>query len=124
MRRIRDDRGMATAETAVVLPVLVLLLGFSLWALGVLSAQLRCVEAVRAGARAAARGEPVEEVRSRAGEAAGSGAVVSVERSGPVAVVEVRRRLIPPWPLLARLLPAVTLHAEAAADVEPGEVPS
>lgn len=115
---------MVTAETAVVLPVFVLLLGFSLWALGVLSAQLRCVDAARAGARAAARGESVAEVRSRTREAAGSGAVVSVEQSGPVVVVEVRRRVVPPWPLLARLLPAVTVHADAAADVEPGEVPS
>jgi len=115
------DRGSATAETAVVLPVLVLLLAVALWMLGLVSAQLRCVEAARAGARAAARGEPAEEVRSRSRAAAGPGAVVDVRLAGPVAVVEVRRRLVPPWGALARLLPAVTVGAEATVDVEPGE---
>ena len=104
-----------------MLPVLVVLLAFALWALGVMSAQLRCVEAARAGARAAARGEDAAEVRRRSADAAGPRTEVSVGRLGQVAVVEVRRRVAPPWPVLARLIPAVTVSASASADVEPGE---
>lgn len=121
--RRRDDTGTATAETAVVLPALVLLLTFSLWALGAISVQLRCVEAARAGARAAARGEPTAAVRDRAQAAAGDGAVVAVRRRGPLAVVEVTRRVAPPRRALARLVPAVTVGAQASVDVEPGLEP-
>ena len=54
----RGDGGMATAELAVVLPVLVLLVAAGLTAISVLLAQLRCVDGAREAARAAARGEP------------------------------------------------------------------
>lgn len=119
--RARVDHGTATAETAVVLPALVLLLAFALWALGAVTIQLRCVEAARAGARAAARGEATDVVRDRAARAAGAGARVVVERNGNVAVVEVARRVSPPWRALARLVPSLTVTATASADVEPGE---
>ena len=112
------DRGSATAETAVVLPVLVLLLAFALWALGAISIQLRCVEAARAGARAAARGETPEEIRVRARAVAGSGAQVHIETSDGQAVVSVARVAAPPWPVLARLWGPLSVSAEATADVE------
>ena len=48
---------MVTAETAVVLPVLLLVLAGAVAAVVVVGAQLRCVDAAREGARAAARGE-------------------------------------------------------------------
>ncbi|HVE99709.1 MAG TPA: TadE family type IV pilus minor pilin [Mycobacteriales bacterium] len=119
-RRVHGCRGTATAETAVVLPVLVLLVGVALWALGAITVQLRCVDASRAGARAAARGEPVVEVRARAAAAAGSGAEVDVELGSGTAVVTVTRRVAPPWPVLRRLLPPVVVRAAATTDVEPG----
>ena len=48
---------MVTAETAVVLPVLLLVLAGAVAAVVVVGAQLRCVDAAREGARAAARGD-------------------------------------------------------------------
>ena len=116
---LRTDRGSATAETAVVLPVLVLLLATALWALGAISIQLSCVEAARAAARAAARGEPEEEVRRRAAEVAGAEATIQVDVSDGEAVVRVSRDAGPPWPLLRRLLGPLPVSAEAATDVEP-----
>ncbi|MDG4866087.1 TadE family type IV pilus minor pilin, partial [Streptomyces sp. T-3] len=55
-RRLGDG-GYVTAEAAVVIPALVLLGVALLWALMTASAQIRCVDAARAGARAAARQE-------------------------------------------------------------------
>ncbi|HVE62963.1 MAG TPA: TadE family type IV pilus minor pilin [Mycobacteriales bacterium] len=112
------QRGSATAETAVVLPVLVLLLTCALWALGAVSVQLRCVEAARAGARAAARGEPADVIRSRVREVAGRTADVDLEMSATSATVAVTRVVSPPWPALARLLQPLSVSAEARADVE------
>ena len=60
----RRDAGMVTAETAVVLPVLLLVLAGAVAAVTVVGAQLRCVDAAREGARAAARGEDVATVRA------------------------------------------------------------
>ncbi|MDP9241529.1 MAG: pilus assembly protein, partial [Actinomycetota bacterium] len=53
----RSDGGSVTAELATALPVLVFLLAVALGAVGAVTAQLRCVDAAREGARAAARGE-------------------------------------------------------------------
>ncbi|MER7400876.1 TadE family type IV pilus minor pilin, partial [Streptomyces sp. NPDC000151] len=53
-----SDRGMVTAEAAVVIPTLVLFVAMLLWGLMAACAQIQCVDAARAGARAAARSEP------------------------------------------------------------------
>ncbi|WP_399552632.1 TadE family type IV pilus minor pilin, partial [Streptomyces sp. YIM 98790] len=42
----------------MAVPCLVVLLGMVLWGLGAVATQLQCGDAARAGARAAARGEP------------------------------------------------------------------
>ncbi|MFJ4190342.1 TadE family type IV pilus minor pilin [Kitasatospora sp. NPDC089509] len=64
----RGDAGFVTAETAVVLPALVLLAAMLIWAVLAAAAQIACVDAARIGARAAARGEPdaVELARAAA----------------------------------------------------------
>ncbi len=49
------DRGSVTAELAVALPALVLLLLAGLTAVQAVTVQLRCVDAAREAARAAAR---------------------------------------------------------------------
>lgn len=74
----RRDGGMATAELAVVLPVLVLLVAAGMTAISVLVGQLRCVDAAREGARAAARGEEVGVVTAVAQRSGPSGAAVEV----------------------------------------------
>ena len=78
----RRDSGAATAELAVVLPVLVLLIAAGMSAVSVFLAQLRCVDAAREGARAAARGERDAAVRSAAVRSAPDGAAVRVRTQG------------------------------------------
>jgi hypothetical protein len=69
-----------TAETAVVLPVLVVFAMALVWALLAVGAQIQCVDAARAGARAAARQDPADAVVRVAREAAPNGARVTVAR--------------------------------------------
>ncbi|GAA3839932.1 TadE family type IV pilus minor pilin [Streptomyces chiangmaiensis] len=77
-----QDRGFVTAETAVVLPALVLFAMALVWALLTASAQIQCVDAARAGARAAARQEPSSVVEEVVRQAAPEGARVTVTRQG------------------------------------------
>jgi TadE-like protein len=77
-----------TAETAVLLPVLVALMAVLTWGVLVGSAQIRCVDAAREAARSAARGDPPGQVVAAARAAAPEGAAVEVsERGGSVRVV-------------------------------------
>ncbi|MET9157591.1 TadE family type IV pilus minor pilin [Streptomyces parvulus] len=86
----RSDGGFVTAETAVVLPVLVVFAMALVWGLLVVAAQIQCVDAARTGARAAAREDPDEAVVAVAREAAPPGARVTVGRgAGLVRVVVV-----------------------------------
>ena len=66
------DRGFVTAEAAVVLSVLVAFAMALVWGLLAAAAQIQCVDAARAGARAAARQEPDDAVRA-AGPRGGAG---------------------------------------------------
>ncbi|HEV2999357.1 MAG TPA: TadE family type IV pilus minor pilin [Solirubrobacteraceae bacterium] len=118
-RRGRAERGSATAETAVALPALLLVVAVCVWALGLVGATLRCAEAARAGARAAARGETAAEVTDAATRAARHDADVSTTAADGYVTVRVSWSARPPVPLLARLLPATTVSAEATARAEP-----
>jgi Flp pilus assembly protein TadG len=80
---------MVTAEFAVVLPAVILVLGLSLGALGLAMDQVRCVDAARAGARAASRGDSRDAVILIARRAAPSQAVVTVATSGDLVQVSV-----------------------------------
>ena len=101
---------MVTAETAVVLPVLLLVLAGVVAAVVVVGAQLRCVDAAREGARAAARGEDTTAVIALAGRAAPDGAVVTVGGEEEVHVA-VTARIAPLGPVPLR----ITVSAEAVA---------
>ena len=107
---------MVTAETAVVLPVLLLVLAGVVAAVVVVGAQLRCVDAAREGARAAARGEPAATVSALAGRAAPDGAVTTVSSDGEQVQVTVTARIAPLGPVPLR----ITVSAEAVALREPG----
>ena len=107
---------MVTAETAVVLPVLLLVLAGAVAAVVVVGAQLRCVDAAREGARAAARGEPVAAVTEIVRRAAPAGAAVVVTRTGDEVRVDVRADLAPLGPVPLR----IRFTAEAVARLEPG----
>ncbi|MFD4607932.1 TadE family type IV pilus minor pilin [Streptomyces sp. NPDC058451] len=71
-----------TAEAAMVLPVLVLVVTTLIWVLLVVLAQIQCVDAARAGARAAARQDPEGSVTRVARDVAPHGAKVTVIRRG------------------------------------------
>ena len=91
---LRDDRGMATAELAVVLPALVLVAALVVWTLMAAAAHLRCVDAARAAARELARGESVQAVRDLGARRAPDGATVRVAaQGGGLVAVEVRLRV-------------------------------
>jgi Flp pilus assembly protein TadG len=117
--RRRDERGMVTAETAVVLPVLLLVLAGAVAAVTVVGAQLRCVDAAREAARAAARGEPFDVVHAIAARAAPSGAGAVIADAGDEVRVTVAARIAPLGPLPLR----VQVSATAVAQREPGTVP-
>lgn len=95
-----------------MLPVLVAFVMVLLWALVAASAQIRCVDAARAGARAAARSEPEAAVLTAARDAAPHGSRVAVGRDGELWRVTVET----PTPGPAAL--ALTLGAEAVALAE------
>ncbi|MEU2226854.1 TadE family type IV pilus minor pilin [Streptomyces sp. NPDC018347] len=71
-----------TAEAAVVLSVLVAFTMALVWGLLAVAARIECVDAARAGARAAARQDPPAAVVTVAREAAPRGARVTVAREG------------------------------------------
>lgn len=98
----------------MVIPSLVLLLGMLLWSLGAVGAQIRCGDAARAGARAAARGEDPAAVTGVARAAAPENAEVRVAREGEIYRVSVEARTLGPGPL------AVPVSGEAVAHAEPG----
>jgi secretion/DNA translocation related TadE-like protein len=58
----RAERGAVTAELAIAMPALVLLLATMLATVTVAMNQMRCIDAARAAARAAARNEPAASV--------------------------------------------------------------
>ncbi len=90
MTRVRHrEGGGATAELAVALPTLVLVLAVALAALDLGVAQVRCVDAARVGARLLARGEPAAGVLHEVRAAAPEGARVSTAVSGGRVVVVV-----------------------------------
>ncbi len=102
---------MVTAETAVVLPVLLFVLAGVVAAVIVVGAQLRCVDAAREGARAAARGDDVADVTALAARAAPDGAVTTVSPEGEEVRVTVTARIAPLGPVPLR----ITVSSEAVA---------
>jgi hypothetical protein len=105
--RAKGDAGMATAELAVSLPALVLLLVVGLGALAVVRDQIECVDAAREIALAHARGDPPPAVGPFA---------VEVSSDGEVVRVVVRRHRT-----LGGLLPGFDVTATAVTAVEPNE---
>lgn len=114
----RRDGGMATAELAIALPTLVLLVAAALTAVSVATAQLRCVDAAREAARAAARGETAAVVRSLAERAGPDGSEVRVTSGGEEVEVTVSAIADP----VGNLLPSFRVHAVAVAMREPEAV--
>ncbi|WP_211338772.1 TadE family type IV pilus minor pilin [Georgenia muralis] len=81
--------GMVTAELALVLPAVVMVLLLLLTAGSAALTQVRVADAARAGARAAALGEPAAVVARVAEDLAGERARVLVAQDGAYVLVEV-----------------------------------
>ena len=109
----RDQRGAATAELALAIPVLVSLTIGLVWLLAVGEAQVRMVDAARETARAAARGDAEVAAVARGEQVAPGATVTVVERDGDV-VATASDYVAPPGGLLA-FLPAAHVHAQAIA---------
>ncbi|UGY92323.1 TadE family type IV pilus minor pilin [Streptomyces gobiensis] len=106
------DRGQVTAETAVVVPSLVLLTAMLAWGVLVAAAQIQCVDAARAGARAAARAEPFAKSMAVARSVAPRGAEVELAREGELVRVRVSARSAGPGPLTIGVRAEAVAHAE------------
>ncbi len=114
-QRRTGDSGMVTAELAVGILSVVVVLAFLLFAIGVGIAHLRTQEASRAGARAAARGDSATEVRTVARDAM-PGSRVKIRRGGSEHVsVEVSADVQLPF-VGARML---TVASRSIAQAEP-----
>lgn len=114
------ERGMVTAEIATTLPALAVVLVAAVWVLAFGAAQVRCADAAREAARAAARGEDAAVVRQVATEVAPDGAVVDVERSARGAItVEVSTEVPMPGPA-GGSLPSPSVLGRAVAWDEAG----
>ena len=112
--RNAKDGGAVTAEIAAALPALILVVIAAVWTLSLGLMQLRCADAAREAARAAARGDDPVVVRQVAEAVAPAGAEVDiVERDGLI-IVEVAVKVSAPIPLADRL-PAPTVSAESIA---------
>ncbi|GIG25657.1 TadE family type IV pilus minor pilin [Cellulomonas denverensis] len=109
------ERGAVTAEFAVVLPVVTLLIAALLVIASCAVAQMRCADAARAGARSAAIGEPDQVVAEVAERVGGGGVRVAVHRTDGWVEVVVHRDLGPSLPVVG----AITVSAAATAWAEP-----
>ena len=116
MRRDQgSDRGSVTAEVAVVLPALMIVVAVAVGAVTVVTAQLRCLDAAREAARAAVRSEPDAAVRELAAQAAPAGGIAVVTSDGERVTVTVRATVH----LLGGLLPDVAVTGRAVGLREP-----
>jgi len=107
---------MVTAELAIAVPTLLLLLSICVGVVAVVAARVRCIDAAAVAARLTARGENGEMVLAQARSIV-PGAVLTVRRSADGFVdVDVRQQLH--LPVLGSLLPGVTVAEHLAVPDE------
>ena len=119
MSRGRAQRGAATAELALALPLLLAVTLGLVWLLSVASAQIRIVDAARESARAAARGEAPGAAVGRGLEVAPPGSSITLSTAGGRVTATAVGRVAGPGGLFG-FLPGVAVHADAVAALEPG----
>lgn len=95
--RLGGERGAVTAEVAVALPAVVLVLAALLVTGSATVAQVRCVDAARTAARLAAVGHTDAEVLTAATRVAGGTVSVEVARTDGWVDVTVRREIGGAW---------------------------
>lgn len=104
---------MVTAELAAALPALALVLIAAVWGVVYAATQLRCADAAREAARAAARGEDMSTIVEIAETIAPGHADVDVQRKAGLVIVEVQASVMTPPPLRSALGPSVSGRAIA-----------
>ena len=113
-RTSRDDRGAVTAETALAVPSVVVVLLLAVWVLLSMTAQLRCLDAAHVAARAAARGDGDAAVRAAAAQVAPHGASVHVSREDGTVEVQVSVQ-VRPFAGVLEVLPGLRVAGRAVA---------
>lgn len=108
---------MVSAELAVALPAVVFVMLVALGALMVGVDQIRCTDAARVAARAAARGDPADVVRRDGVRAAPPGSSVTVQPAGGLVRVTVTTPVRGPFGWVAG---SGSLHATGVAQQEAG----
>ncbi|MGN6475218.1 MAG: TadE family type IV pilus minor pilin [Mycobacteriales bacterium] len=104
---------MVTAEFAVALPSLVLVVAAALGGVVLVTDQMRCVDAASTAARLAARGESLTTVRAAVARLAPHGAVVEVTSAPTTVTATVVLRVGGPgW--LGRF-PSITISEQSVA---------
>lgn len=109
---------MVTAEIAVALPALVLVLTLGLSAVAVVTDHLRCVDAARVGARMLARGDDAARVRSEVARQAPEGAAIALSVGADEISVDVSAQP----PVLLRAL-GVSARPRGVAHAAPEAAP-
>jgi hypothetical protein len=112
------DEGMVTAEFAVVLPAVIVVLAVAMTALFAVASEMRCTDAAATAARLLSRGESVTTARSAVHAIAGPGASLRLSTRAGSVWVDVRAAAGPPFVRSLLHLPAVS--ATFAQPLEPG----
>jgi len=110
----RSERGAATAELVMVLPVLVVVTLGLVWLLAVGSAQGRLVDAARETARALARGDDASTATALGERVGPPGTRLAVSSADGQVTVEATAPMDGPGRFFG-WLPGVQLQAEAVA---------
>lgn len=115
----KSERGSITVESALVLPVFVLMLCFAVWGISAVAAVLRCGDTARVAARAVTRGDSEVMARKVAMANAPRGAEIHFSREGELVRVVVSSD-VRPFGSFFQMLPALPVSAEAAVPMEAG----
>lgn len=109
-----NEKGMVTAETAVIAPFGALVVVTLLWLVSLGLTQIRLVDAARDGARLIARGDPVAQATAVAARGAPDSAQFTVDAGDGLVTVRVSVRVDSPVPGL----PGPTLSARSVVTDE------
>lgn len=118
-RQHEDERGAATAELALGLPLVLALTVGMVWLLAAASAQIRVVDAARESARSVARGDSEASARDVASAIAPAGAEIQVVVDGGRVAVTASAEVDGPGGLFG-FLPGVSVRSRAVALLEEG----
>ena len=116
---MRNESGAVTAETAVVLPILILVALGLAWLVALGATEVRALDAARETARAVARGEDASTGIDLGRRVATVGATISVRDEGDTVVVSVDAPVRGPGGIFG-FLPTYHARASAVAAEEPG----